>query len=128
MFDSFAKKTEPYMFFIFRVIFGVVFFLHGAQKMGWTGGNMAAGFMAFIGVCELLIGAGIALGLFSRLAAAGGVVIMMGALITVHWPKGIMPLGNGEAAVLNLAAFLLIFALGAGKWSLNHLFFKKEML
>lgn len=129
MFDAFGRKTEPYMFFIFRVIFGLVFMLHGMQKLGWLGAAAKTGLFLFVGIGEFMVGLGIALGLFTRLASIGGVIIMLGANIMAHWPNGINPLSNGgEAAILNLAAFLILFSLGAGKWSLNHLFFKKEML
>ena len=129
MFDMFGKKTEPYAYLIFRVLTGVMFALHGASKIGWLGKPAMAGFMAFVGIGELLVGLGIAVGLFSRLASIGGFIIMVGAQIQAHLPNGINPLANGgEASMLFLISFLVIFSLGAGKWSLNHLFFKKEML
>jgi putative oxidoreductase len=122
---KFATKME-WLYTVFRIIIGAIFGLHGLQKLGAFGQGMT-GLSFFIGICELLIGLGILLGFLTRLAALGGVIIMIGALIKAHWPKGFMPLGNGEPAWLFLAAFLVIFAWGARKWSLDKLFFKKEV-
>ena len=58
----------------------------------------------------------------------GGGIVMIVALLFVHFPQGINPLANGgEAALLNLAAFLVMKAYGAGKWSLEKALWKKEM-
>ena len=124
---KFSMKFKSWLYVAFRVIFGVLFALHGAQKLGLMGREAMAGFMLFIGVCEVLIGAGIAVGAFTRLASIGGFVIMVGALTTAHFPKGLVPLGNGESAWLYLGAFLILFAMGSGKLSLEKAVLKKEI-
>jgi thiosulfate dehydrogenase [quinone] large subunit len=113
------------MYLLFRVIFGVLFAWHGAAKLGWTGNEAMTGFMLFIGISELLVGLGVLFGVLSRLAAAGGAIIMIGAVVTAHWPP--IPF-NGETALLFLGAFLLVIAMGNGKFSLENLVLKKELL
>jgi uncharacterized membrane protein YphA (DoxX/SURF4 family) len=103
------------------------------SKLGWLGGTAQTGLMAFVGVGEFLVGLGIMLGLFVRLATIGGAIIMVSALFKAHigtLVKTMNPIaqGSGELVFLFLAAFLIIFAMGAGKFSLNQVFFKREML
>jgi putative oxidoreductase len=127
--EHFAVKTKDTMYVIFRILFGLLYAMHGLSKIGGLGKPAMTGFMFFIGVCELLIGLGVLLGLFTRLAAIGGFVIMAGALITAHFPKGINPMANGgELALLFLIGFLLVFAFGARKFHLSHAIFKREVL
>lgn len=127
MFGKFAKKSENAMYVIFRVVVGLLFAMHGMSKLGWTGGNAMTGLMLVVGIGELLVGLAVLLGFFTRLAAIGGVIIMVGAQIMAHLPKGIWPLFNGgEASMLFLVSFLVIFAMGAGKLSLEKALFKKE--
>ncbi len=120
-----------YLYSIGRILIGLLFFLHGAQKLfGWFGGigmNLPAfSLFWFAGIIELLVGAGITVGLFTRVAAAGGAVEMVIAYSMAHFPKGIIPLTNsGEPAILYLAAFLLILSQGAKKLSLSKLLFKR---
>lgn len=125
------KKNQDQMYFLFRVLVGGMFFMHGAQKLlGWFGGPggvQLATTMGVAGLVELVGGLAILLGFFSRLAALGGALVMLGALFTVHFPMSWNPLLNkGEAALLNLAAFLVIMAMGNGKWSLEKNMLKKE--
>lgn len=128
MLSKFAKKSEDTMFVIFRIVFGLVYGLHGMWKLGLLGNAPMSGFMFFIGICEVLIALGVVLGFLTRIAAIGGVIIVAGALITAHFPKGWNPLANGgEPALLFFAAFLLLFAYGAGKYcNLEKNLFKKE--
>ena len=132
MYFTFAKQWEDYLFFVFRVFVGLLFFMHGSQKIfGWFGakGIVALGsLMGVVGVGETLVGLGILLGFFTRLAALGGLVIMVGAWVRVHLSQGINPLGNGgETALLYFLAFLVLLAYGARKWSLEHHLLKKEL-
>jgi|SRR3989344_1217109 len=129
---DFLKKNSETLYVVFRVLVGFMFFQHGAQKLlGWFGGNGGAALvsmMGLAGVIELIGGLAILLGFFSRLAAVGGTLVMLGALVTVHFPKGWNPLANmGEPALLYLAAFLVVMAYGNGKWSVEKSLLKKEM-
>jgi putative oxidoreductase len=110
---------------ILRIVAGVFFAGAGINKLieGMTG------FMFGVGIVEIVVGVLLAVGLFTRLAAVVGGIIMIGALITVHfagWNFAIY--GNGsEKAFLYLVTFIVFFTKGAGKWSLEKVIFKKEI-
>ena len=123
---------------MFRVLIGLMFSLHGAQKFGLIGdGNVAgfAGAMGFpialayvIATIELIGGLAILLGLYTRLAAFLGGLVMIGAYIIAHLPNGLSPLANkGELALMYLASFLVILIYGAGVYALEKVFSKKEL-
>src|SRR3984957_15233864 len=84
---------------ILRVVLGVVFFAHGAQKaLGWFGGygfsgtmgmftthmHIPAPFAALAIAAEFLGGLGLIVGLLTRIAAFGIAVNMVVAVLTVH--------------------------------------------
>ena len=101
------QKYHAEGYTIFRIIVGLMFVQHGAQKLlGWFGAQGAVqllSLMGFAGMIELIGGLAIALGFFSRLASVGGTAIMVGALATVHFPMGLVPIVNkGELALLFL--------------------------
>lgn len=126
------QKYHAEGYVIFRVIVGLMFVQHGAQKLlGWFGAKGAVpllSLMGFAGTVELVGGLAIALGFFSRLASVGGTAIMAGALATVHFPQGLVPIVNkGELALLFLACFVIVAVHGNGKWSLEQALLKKEM-
>ena len=114
------------LYFVFRFLIGSMF---GAQKLfGWFSGKAIgfSGLMGVVGILEFLIGLAIIAGFLTRLSAIGGIIVMAGAYITVH--LGWNPLATkGEAALLYLAAFLVLLAFGARKWSLDKVLFKKEV-
>jgi putative oxidoreductase len=122
---------------ILRVILGVVFFAHGAQKMlGWLGGNGFSGTMgfftnnlhipavfAFLAIAaEFFGGLGLILGLLTRMAAFGIAVNMVVAVLTVHLPNGFFMNWTGtqkgegfeyHLLVLAMTVFLMIKGGGA---------------
>jgi uncharacterized membrane protein YphA (DoxX/SURF4 family) len=86
-------------------------------------------FIWSIGLFEALIGLGIMLGLLTRLAAASGIIIMIGAWFTAHTPAGWNPFANGgELALLYLATFIVILIHGSGKFGIEHIIRKKEVI
>lgn len=109
---------------IIRIIIGLVFMFYGAQKLfglfgghgikgtgGWfesigvKPGNVAA---ILAGAGELLSGLLFILGLFLPVAAAIITIIMLGAIVKVHGPKGF---ANGAGGYeYNLV--LIIVAIG----------------
>ncbi|NOZ80135.1 MAG: DoxX family protein [DPANN group archaeon] len=138
LFEDFFKKYSEGFYVAFRVIIGLLFFFHGMQKFGFIGDANVSGFAGMFGLpyflawliafAELAGGLGILLGFFTRFNALFGALIMLGALIMVHLPKGWYPLGNGsEVALLNLAAFLVLMVWGAGQLSLEKALLKKEV-
>ena len=113
-----------YLYVLFRVLVGIVFFLHGWMKFA---GGMAQGLMLAAALIEVVGGAALVLGLFTRLVATVTVLEMIVAFFKAHFPQGLNPLANhGEPAVLFFAAFLVLIVYGSRKWSLERTLLKKE--
>jgi putative oxidoreductase len=124
---------------VLRVVLGLLFMGHGAQKLfGMFGGYGIEGtggffeslglrpgrFHAFnAGAAELAGGALLALGFLTPLAAAMLIGVMVVAIATVHWSHGVWSSEGGyEYNLVNIAAVFAITATGPGKWSLDHAF------
>lgn len=119
-------KYAPYFFALLRIVAGLMFAMHGTQKLfGWPGDGTPmplASMMGFAGVVELVGGLLVAFGLFTGLAAFICSGQMAAAFFMAHFPKGALPILNqGELAVLYCFLFLYIAAHGAGIWSLDAL-------
>ena len=129
--QKYAEKYKDYLYLVFRVLVGGIFFIHGAQKLfGWFGGNKVAALVSLMGVAgviEFFGGLLIVLGLFTRLAALVSAVQMLVAYFMVHFPGGWNPVVNkGEPALLLFAAFLVLLVYGNQKWSVEKAVFGKE--
>jgi len=132
---------------LMRLVLGVVFFLHGSQKMlGSFGGFGFSGTMqaftgmmhipapfAFLAICAEFFG-GLALipGLLARVAAFGIAVNMIVAVLMVHLPNGPFmnwygnQKGEGyEYHLLALALAIPIIIRGAGAFSVDGLLASK---
>jgi len=127
---------------IARVVLGLVFFAHGAQKMlGWYGGpGLVRSMRTFTGdlhlppilsflviAGEFLAGIGLIVGLFGRLAALVVVLIMLGAIATVHFRFGFFlnwfggQKGHGiEYHLLAIALALVVVVKGSGAFSIDR--------
>jgi len=129
LFSSFSSRSASTLFFLFRVLVGLLFLQHGLQKLGMLEGSVQVnGFMGFIGICELAGGLAIALGFWTRLAALLGAILMVLAYFKAHAAGGVLPIVNkGEMALLYMATFLPLIAQGAGRLSLEKLLFKREL-
>lgn len=123
---------------LLRVVVGVVFMAHGAQKLfvfgldGVSGGfaQMGIPFAAVaapaVALGELLGGLALVSGLLTRVAAAGLSVIMLGALFSVHLAAGFF-LPNGYEFVLTLFAVSATLAVtGPGRYSLDRILTRTE--
>jgi putative oxidoreductase len=112
------------IFAIFRIIAGLMFMMHGAQKLfGWFGGKqMPVGSLPGIaGVIELVCGVLIMIGLFGSIAAFIASGEMAVAYFMAHQPRGTWPIQNeGELAALYAFVFLFIAAHGSGIWSVDN--------
>lgn len=139
-FEHYGKKSEDVLFFIFRFLVGGMFMFHGMQKFGWLSFAPLSidKFVAFahipvwlalvVAITELVGGLLIMLGLLTRLAVIPATIEMIVVIITQHFTKALWPIANGgELAFMYLAAFLVLFVIGSGKWSLDHAIFKKEI-
>ena len=122
--------------FLVRVIVGVIFVAHGAQKLFgvWGGHGLAAtveqmgsplGYLVTIG--EFFGGLGLIVGFLSRFSAASLIVIMLGAIAIVHGPKGFFLSEGGYEYNLALIGLLLpVLFCGAGRFSIGRLFLPKS--
>src|SRR5947209_6335213 len=123
---------------IVRIVLGVVFFAHGAHKVGWFGGaglqstvrsfrehlQIPAPLAVLTVAAEFLGGLGLIVGLLSRIAALGIAVIMCVAVFAVHRKFGFFmdwygnQKGHGiEYHILVLALAMLVIFKGAGPLS-----------
>lgn len=131
MLEKYFRSHHGKMYVIFRVIIGLLFFVHGGQKLfGWFGSKGAVPLYSMFGaagVIETVVGLFIAFGLFSRLVALIGGLEMIAAYLIAHVPNGILPYENGgELALLYLAAFFVVVSHGNGKMSLEEGVLGKE--
>jgi putative oxidoreductase len=120
------ERYSPAAYALFRIVFGLLFVFHGLQKdlgmFGGMGGSAVPLVSTFgiAGAIEIVTGALIVIGLFTRPAAFIACGQMAVAYFTVHQPQGSTPLQNGgELAVLYCFAFLYIASRGAGIWSVD---------
>jgi putative oxidoreductase len=149
IFNKLIQTDDDSAGLILRVLLGIVFFPHGAQKLlGWFGGHGFSGTMefftenmgipvifAFLAIMAESLGS-IALltGFMTRIAALGIGTVMVVAILTVHLPYGFFMnwFGNqkGEGFEFHLLAIAIAIALiikGGGKWSIDR-FLSKECL
>jgi len=121
---GFLTKFAPQLLGLLRVVVGLIFLEHGLVKLvGFPapmGGHLPPLIMA-AGIIELLGGALITLGLFSRIAAFITSGEMAFAYFISHLPKSIYPTQNGgDAAILFCFIFLYLAAAGPGAFAVNQ--------
>jgi putative oxidoreductase len=124
---------------LLRLTFGLFMAGHGVQKLfgifgghglGVTGKAFAALgyhpgeiFAAVCGATEFLGGLGLALGLFTPLAAAGLIGVMINAMVTVTAAHGTWETSGGvEYNVAIAIVALAVTATGPGRLALDHPF------
>jgi putative oxidoreductase len=141
MFKKLISTSDDIALTILRLVLGVVLFAHGAQKvLGWFGGFGYHGTMAamthfgmppalilLIMAIEFFGGLGLIFGFLTRIAAFGGLVLMIGAIFMVHLPNGFFMnwYGNqkGEGFEFHLLAMAIAASLllrGAGPFSVDR--------
>lgn len=120
---------------VLRVVVGVVFLVHGYQKLFLMGIPGVTGFFTQIGaplpgvtaplvsVLEFAGGIALILGLLTPAVAALLAVNMLGAILLVHLPNGFSASEGGYEFVLTLLAASLALALtGPGAYALDTVF------
>lgn len=123
MVSKLLKKNGDKLYFVFRVLVGLLFFLHGWMKItAIIGGQMDAfSLMGLAALIETVGGIFILVGFFVRPTAALSAILMVFAYFMAHAGNGLSPLTNrGEPAVLFFVAFLVLAAHGAGRWALDN--------
>jgi putative oxidoreductase len=143
--NIFQTKNE-FALAIPRLVLGIVFFAHGAQKMlGWFGGAGFGGTMhffegmgipalfAFLAILAEFLGSlGLIFGFLSRIAVFGIAVDMLVAVAKVHLANGFFmnwagnQKGEGfEYHLLVLAIAAQVMIAGAGAASLDWIIYRK---
>jgi len=126
--NRFSQFTGP-LHALLRIIAGLLFMQHGAQKlfgmfggMGGQGGTAKFPDLMFIaGVLEFFGGLLLVFGLFTRPVALLLAIQMLVAYFKAHAPQGPIPLLNGgELALMYFIVFLYLAAAGPGPWSVDH--------
>lgn len=114
---------------IIRVIVGIIFAAHGAQKLfGAFGGPGLTEIVKMMGPIGYLVtigeffgGLGLIAGFLTRFSAAALIVIMVGAIVHVHGKNGFFSSANGfeyNLALIGLLAPILIA--GPGKHAVGR--------
>ena len=146
MFQRLIGTANNHTVMIVRLVLGVIFFAHGAQKMlGWFGGygyHETMGFFthqmgipapfAFLAIAaEFLGGLGLLVGFLGRVAAFGIFCNMVVAVAMVHWHFGFFMNWSGtqkgegfEYHLLALALALAVMIRGSGAVSVDRLLTK----
>lgn len=123
------RPTVDISLLILRVIVGVIFAVHGAQKLfGFFGGyglEKTVEMMGFMGypvtIGEFFGGVGLIVGFLCRFSAASLIVIMIGAIAIVHGKNGFLQSDGGFEYNLALIGLLApIMLAGAGKFSIGR--------
>jgi putative oxidoreductase len=142
MFTKLLTTQDDYAPLVMRIILGVVFFPHGAQKVfGWFGGHGLEGtlnfftqsaglplFLAILVIAAESLGAiGLVVGCLTRIAAFGIACVMIGAIFTVHLQYGFFMNWRGAQAgegfeyhLLAIGLALALMITGGGKASVDR--------
>ena len=117
---------------ILRIVVGVVFLVHGYQKLFLMGFDNVAGFFGSLGIplpmvaaivvtlLELFGGLALIVGLFSRWFAIPLGITMLVAMVTVHLANGFSVSNGGYEFVLTLlAASITLVLTGSGALSVD---------
>jgi putative oxidoreductase len=122
-----STPLAEWVYALLRVVAGAMFVFHGVQKVFGvlTESQPPVGSQLWVGgLIELLCGAAIALGLFTRPAAFLASGTMAVAYFQFHWKfqfgADFFPtINGGELAVLYCFLFLYMACRSAGPWSLD---------
>jgi len=125
--ERFLGKYSPYVYALLRIMSGLMFAMHGSQKLFGIPGNRPPmdlpPLLKVAGVIELVGGLMTALGLLAGYAAFIASGQMAVAFFKQHFKtEAPLPILNqGELAVLYCFLFLYIASQGSGTWSLDKL-------
>lgn len=119
-------RFTPHVLSLVRIVFGLNFMQHGAQKLFAVLGREEAvetfSQLWFAGALEFFGGMLVVLGLFTRPVAFVLSGLMAWAYLQVHVGQAFFPIeNNGELAILFSWFFLLLVFAGGGRWSVDAL-------
>lgn len=121
------NRYAPLFLSLLRIVAALIFFAHGTQKiLGFPASDMNPAIFTlpwFAGILELVGGALLILGLFTRPVA----FILSGQMAVAYWiahaPNSPYPaLNGGDAAILYCFIFLYLVFAGPGPISLDAIF------
>ncbi|MBC6497762.1 MAG: DoxX family protein [Alphaproteobacteria bacterium GM7ARS4] len=122
---------------LLRIVAGGFLIPHGIKKIGgtdrfaaWLGGSLGMPvpeLLAWLVVLvEVVFGACIVIGLWTRAAALGAIALMAGIVGFVHWEKGFFITSNGyEYSLMWLIVLLSVFFKGSGAYSVDAMIGKQ---
>lgn len=118
------ETWRPRVLSILRIVAAVLFFEHGTQKIfGFPEAQHVPEVLSlswFAGIIEVIGGALLIAGLFTRPVA----FLLSGEMAFAYWmahaPRSLFPvLNGGDAAILFCFLFLYLVFAGGGVWSLD---------
>jgi putative oxidoreductase len=145
MLKRLLQTTNDPVFTIIRLMLGLVFFAHGAQKMlGWFGGYGFSGTLSalstsgmpiplalFVILTEFFGSVALICGAFARVASGAIALLMVGAIAMVHAHFGFymnwfgQQKGEGfEYHLLAIGLAVAVLVRGAGSFSIDGLLSK----
>ncbi|OWA36291.1 hypothetical protein B9G55_08935 [Saccharibacillus sp. O16] len=107
-----------------RLVLGAIFLAHGISKLqsgmdlmaDWFSSVGLPGFLAYmVAMLELVCGTLMVLGVLTRSAAIGFIVVMIGAIVTVKLPAGLLGSNGSPGYELDLALMALAAYFAASK-------------
>lgn len=133
--QQFRGKGVSFLILCLRVFFGVLFFMHGLDKL-MNFNELSYNFPSVLGLgsymtliiavfCEFCCSLFLIAGLLHRIILIPMIISMAVAFFDVH--DAMMP--EGEMALVNLIIFILLYLVGPGMFSVDYLIdqrFKKD--
>lgn len=125
------SRYAPQVLSIVRIMVALLFFEHGLSKLfGFPQASSSPILFSlswFAGAIELVGGALLVVGLFSRATAFVMSGEMAFAYFISHAPRDFFPINNrGDAAILYCFVFLYIAFAGGGPWSLDAILARRK--
>ncbi len=119
---------QPYALAAARILLGYLLVAHGLDKFDNGLDNVGAQFAEWgvpaadlsatgVALLEVIAGAALIIGIGARVAAGLAALMLVGALYFVKFDLGV--LGGSETDFAYIAGLLAIFAVGAGRFSLD---------
>src|SRR6478609_2211828 len=130
--EKWGNNHRPGFLDFFRMILGIfitykgVFFITHMNDLEMTASGVNAAFAGvvlshYIVFAHILGGPLIFFGLFTRIVCVIQMPILVGAVIFVNLPKGLLSMGNMElwASIVVLVGLVVFMVFGAGRYSID---------
>ncbi len=133
-----SSSSQSWGLTVLRVVVGIVFLVHGGQKLFIWGFHGIAGFLGGLGIpfpmfsgvvltlVELLAGAALVLGLLTRWAAMLLALEMLVAILTFHLKHGFFVPAGVEYPLMLLTANVTLLLSGPGAASVDGVIAKRD--